>query len=74
MSIRQWDGVFLQIHTDLCVWDYKRSRKCAARAYKSEWDNERGEVIKFFSFSLQNLRVKYYKEGDWIIEMQLDKG
>ena len=33
------------------------------------------ESKMFFTlFSLQNLRVKYYKEGDWISEMKLAKG
>ena len=30
--------------------------------------------ISQWLFPLQNLRVKYYKEGDWISEMKLAKG
>ena len=31
------------------------------------------DLITFTSF-MQNLRVKYYKEGDWISEMKLAQG
>ena len=31
-------------------------------------------IMCLFSISLQNLRVKYYKEGDWISEKKLAEG
>ena len=32
------------------------------------------DLFLYLSFFMQNLRVKYYKEGDWISEMKLAQG
>ena len=31
-------------------------------------------LVLSISFLMQNLRVKYYREGDWISEMKLAQG
>ena len=48
---------------------------CPPRASVNEGVEGEGHwFIMQQPFSLQNLRVKFYKEGDWISEMKLAKG